>query len=124
MSLLFFHDFHIACSLNVLYRKEDVHKGKAQIVTCIDKKYIDYYDIEITEVVKQNKKDVKGIKFKVVDPVLLSATNGIIQGMSGSPIVQDGKLVGAVTHVLVNNPHEGYGIFIEFMFMDMGVEIT
>lgn len=105
-------------------RKEDVHKGKAQIVTCIDKKYIDYYDIEITEVVKQNKKDVKGIKFKVVDPVLLSATNGIIQGMSGSPIVQDGKLVGAVTHVLVNNPHEGYGIFIEFMFMDMGVEIT
>ena len=104
-------------------KKEDVHTGYAQIVTCIDKRYIDYYDIEITSVSKQSTKDIKGIKFKVTDPDLLNQTNGIIQGMSGSPIVQDGNLVGAVTHVLISDPHEGYGIFIEFMFSDMGVEI-
>ena len=104
-------------------KKEDVKLGSAQIVTCIDKKYIDYYDIEIVSVLKQSSKDIKGIKFKVTDPKLLSQTNGIVQGMSGSPIIQNGNLVGAVTHVLVNNPHEGYGIFIEFMFSDMGIEL-
>jgi stage IV sporulation protein B len=52
---------------------------------------------------------------KVTDPTLLEATGGIVQGMSGSPIIQDGKLVGAVTHVLVNDPTTGYGIFIENM---------
>ena len=102
-------------------KKEEVKLGAAQIVTCIDKKYINYYDIEITSVTKQTTKDIKGIKFKVTDPKLLAETNGIIQGMSGSPIIQDGKLIGAVTHVLVNNPEEGFGIFIEFMFSDMGV---
>ncbi len=102
-------------------KKEDVYKGKAQIVTCIDKRNVDYFDIEITGVLKQKEKDVKGIKFIVTDEKLLAETNGIIQGMSGSPIIQDGKLIGAVTHVLINNPHEGYGIFIEFMFSDMGV---
>ena len=105
-------------------KKEDVHTGPAQIVTCIDKKYVDYYDIEIMTVEKQTSKDIKGIKFKVTDPNLLSQTNGIIQGMSGSPIIQDDKLVGAVTHVLVNNPQEGFGIFIEFMFLDMGVSLS
>ena len=52
---------------------------------------------------------------KVTDPQLITATGGIVQGMSGSPIIQDGKLVGAVTHVLVNDPTRGYGIFIENM---------
>ena len=52
---------------------------------------------------------------RVTDPALLEATGGIVQGMSGSPIIQDGKLVGAVTHVLVNDPQRGYGIFIENM---------
>lgn len=104
-------------------RKEEVKVGHAQIVTCIDKKYVDYFDIEILSVAKQTSKDIKGIKFKVVDPKLLSQTNGIVQGMSGSPIVQNGKLIGAVTHVLVNSPQEGFGIFIEFMFLDMGVKI-
>ena len=105
-------------------KKEEVHTGFAQIVTCIDKKYVDYYDIEITNVEKQTKKDIKGIKFKVTDPNLLAQTNGIIQGMSGSPIIQDDKLIGAVTHVLINNPEEGFGIFIEFMFLDMGVNLV
>ena len=57
----------------------------------------------------------KGIEFKVVDKELLKLTNGIVQGMSGSPIIQDGKIIGAVTHVLVNDPSKGYGIFIEHM---------
>ena len=105
-------------------KKEEVHTGPAQIVTCINKKYVDYYDVEIINVAKQSSKDIKGIKFKVTDPDLLSQTNGIIQGMSGSPIIQDGKLIGAVTHVLVSNPQEGYGIFIEFMFLDMGIKLA
>ena len=57
----------------------------------------------------------KGILIRVTDPELLELTGGIVQGMSGSPIIQDGKLIGAVTHVLVNDPTMGYGIFIEKM---------
>ena len=60
-------------------------------------------------------KDNRNMVIKITDPNLLNRTNGIIQGMSGSPIIQDGKLVGAVTHVLVNDPTRGYGIFIENM---------
>ena len=60
----------------------------------------------------------KGLSIEITDPVLLSKTGGIIQGMSGSPIIQNGKLVGAVTHVLVNDPTRGYGIFIENMLAE------
>ena len=102
-------------------RKEEVHTGEAMIVTCVDKNYVDYFKIDIIAVQKQKSKDIKGIKFIVTDERLLAKTNGIVQGMSGSPIIQDDKLIGAVTHVLVNNPHEGYGIYIEFMLDDMGV---
>ena len=102
-------------------KREEVKLGKAYIYTCVDKNNVECFEIEITSLTKQKDKDVKGIKFKVTDPDLLSKTNGIVQGMSGSPIVQNDKLIGAVTHVLVNNPHEGYGIYIEFMFSDMGV---
>ena len=105
-------------------KKEEVHTGSAQILTCINKTYVEYFDIDIVSITKQNKKDIKGIKFIVTDKELLSKTNGIVQGMSGSPIIQDGKLIGAVTHVLVNNPHEGYGIYIEFMLEDMGVDLV
>jgi hypothetical protein len=61
------------------------------------------------------KEENKGILIRVTDPELLELTGGIVQGMSGSPIIQDGKLIGAVTHVLVNDPTRGYGIFIEKM---------
>ena len=105
-------------------KKEEVHTGEAQIVTCVNKNHIEYFDVEIVSIAKQNKKDIKGIKFVVTDKELLAKTNGIVQGMSGSPIIQDGKLIGAVTHVLINNPHEGYGIYIEFMLEDMGVKVT
>ena len=102
-------------------KREEVKLGKAYIYTCIDKSSVEKFEIEIISLSKQNTKDIKGIKFRVTDERLLSKTNGIVQGMSGSPIVQNDKLIGAVTHVLVNNPHEGYGIYIEFMFLDMGV---
>lgn len=102
-------------------KKEEVHTGSAQIVTCIDRNIVEYFDIDIINITKQKSKDIKGIKFKVTDERLLNKTNGIVQGMSGSPIIQDDKLIGAVTHVLVNNPHEGYGIYIEFMLEDMGI---
>ena len=105
-------------------KKEEVHTGYAQIITCVDKNYIETFDIEIVSIEKQKEKDIKGIKFKVVDSRLIAKANGIVQGMSGSPIIQDNKLIGAVTHVLVNNPHEGYGIYIEFMLDDMGIELT
>ena len=104
-------------------KKEEVHTGYAQILTCVDKNLVEYFDIEIVKIEKQKDKDIKGIKFKVTDSKLITKANGIVQGMSGSPIIQDDKLIGAVTHVLVNNPHEGYGIYIEFMLEDMGIEL-
>ncbi len=62
--------------------------------------------------------DMKGIEFEVDDERLLSKTNGIIQGMSGSPIVQDGKIVGAITHVITSKPINGYGVYIEWMLKE------
>ena len=73
------------------------------------------YEIQIQEI-RLNENDVnKGMVFQVTDPELLALTGGIIQGMSGSPILQNGKLIGAVTHVFVNDPAKGYGIFAETM---------
>ena len=71
------------------------------------------YEIEI-EIVDCDADD-KNIEFHVIDNDLLELTGGVVQGMSGSPIVQDGKIIGAVTHVFVNDPTRGYGIFIENM---------
>lgn len=93
--------------------KNQVHKGKAYILSYISGK-LKEYEIEICDLDK-NRADNKGIVLEVVDKQLIELTNGIVQGMSGSPIMQDGKLIGAVTHVFVNNPTKGYGIFIEEM---------
>ena len=73
------------------------------------------YEIEIEKIELGRTKDNKGLVIKITDEELLQKTGGIVQGMSGSPIIQDGKLIGAVTHVLVNDPTRGYGIFIENM---------
>ena len=67
------------------------------------------------EFLKQNKISTKGISFKITDKDLLSQTGGIVQGMSGSPIIQNNKIIGAVTHVLIDNVKKGYGIYIEYM---------
>ena len=95
--------------------KEETHLGKAQIATVLNGNKIEYYDINIINLEKQNEISTKGITFEVTDKDLLSKTNGIIQGMSGSPIIQDNKLIGAVTHVLTNEVNKGYGIYIDFM---------
>ena len=73
------------------------------------------YSVEILKIYPNSGSSGRNLMLKVTDPALLEATGGIVQGMSGSPIIQDGKLVGAVTHVLVNDPTRGYGIFIENM---------
>ena len=74
-----------------------------------------YYDVEITEIHLDHDNVNRGIELKVVDERLLEITGGIVQGMSGSPIIQNGKFIGAVTHVLVQDSSRGYGIFIENM---------
>lgn len=93
--------------------KHEVKKGKAQIL-CQTGAEVARYDIEILEV-RLNSKDNKGMVIRVTDPELLARTGGIVQGMSGAPIIQNGKVIGAVTHVFVNEPKEGYGTFIENM---------
>ena len=94
--------------------KQNIKKGPAKIRCMLDGA-INEYDIEITDIDRTDSTTNKGMVIQVTDPRLLSITNGIVQGMSGSPIIQDGKLVGAVTHVFVNDPTKGYGIFIENM---------
>lgn len=103
--------------------REEIHLGEAEIWTCIDGKTVEKFKIEITSLEKQNTKDIKGISFTVTDQRLINETGGIIQGMSGSPIVQDNKIIGAVTHVLLNNSKKGYGIYLEFMLEEMNITI-
>lgn len=104
--------------------KNDVKVGKAEILTVIKDDKVEAFDIEIVEVKKQTAKSVKGIKIKVVDRDLLNKTGGIIQGMSGSPIIQNNQLVGAVSHVIVDSPQYGYGIFVEWMLLDCGLSVN
>ena len=94
--------------------RQDVQKGRAWIRSSVSGEVKDY-EIEIQKVDYSGLQKNKSMVIKVTDPELLSLTGGIVQGMSGSPIIQDGKLVGAVTNVLVNDPMRGYGIFIENM---------
>ncbi len=94
--------------------KQQVEVGPAEIVCTIDGER-KYYDIEITELHYDAAVENKRLELKVTDPELLELTGGIVQGMSGAGIVQNGRLVGAVTHVLVRDSAKGYGIFIEDM---------
>ena len=93
----------------------DVKEGVAYITTVLEGNKKETFEIEIIEVNNQFYEDIKGIKFKVTDEDLIARTGGIIQGMSGSPIVQEGKLVGAVSHVLINDSTIGYGVFAQWM---------
>lgn len=94
---------------------QEVHEGKAQILTTIDGNTPHWYTVQIEKVSLTEEDPNRNMVLRVTDTNLLNTTGGIVQGMSGSPIVQDGKLVGAVTHVLVNDPTRGYGIFAENM---------
>ena len=104
----------------VVGSKEHINVGKAYILTTIKGTNVERFEIEITKVNKNSSSTGKDIEIKVCDKKLLEHSGGIVQGMSGSPIIQDGKLVGAVTHVLVNDPTRGYGIFIENMLEAAG----
>lgn len=95
-------------------QKEEIKEGPATI-RCAAEGKVKEYEVEITGVDLNASEVNKGIVLKVTDPQLLEVTGGIVQGMSGSPILQNGKIIGAVTHVFVNNPTKGYGIFIENM---------
>lgn len=100
-----------------------VKEGPAKILTVIDKDKVEAFDVEIISSVPQKFPATKGIVVKITDKRLLEKTGGIVQGMSGSPIVQDGKLIGAVTHVFVNDPTSGYGVHIEWMLQEAGINI-
>ena len=94
--------------------KNEVKTGKAQIIASIDETGPQKFEIEIDKI-SSDGNDYRNMIIKVIDKALLEKTGGIVQGMSGSPIIQNGMLVGAVTHVFVNEPNRGYAIFAEYM---------
>ena len=95
--------------------QSNIKKDKAYIYTTLTDNIVRGYEIEIIDVDNQTRKASKGIKFKVTDARLIDETGGIVQGMSGSPIVQNNQIIGAVSHVTVENPIFGYGMHVEFM---------
>ena len=99
---------------------DQVHPGQASIRSTVSNYTTGDYSVEILKVYPASRTDGRNLLLRVTDKALLEATGGIVQGMSGSPIIQDGKLIGAVTHVLVNAPDIGYGIFIENMLEAAG----
>ena len=104
--------------IEVLARNE-IKQGKAQIICELEEGKKKTYEIEIQKIYTANNTDNKSMLIKVTDKELLEKTGGIIQGMSGSPIIQNGKFVGAVTHVLVNDPTTGYAVFADMMLKHM-----
>ena len=101
-------------------KKEEIITGPATIRCFVDNE-VREFDIEVTQVDMMSQEINKGLVIKVTDEELLEKTGGIIQGMSGSPIIQNGKLIGAVTHVFVQDSTKGYGIFIENMLKQVNL---
>jgi stage IV sporulation protein B len=99
-------------------KRSQVQVGEAEILANISGNEVEHYQVEIKRIYPQGLSQGRDLLIEVTDPALLSTTGGIVQGMSGSPILQNGRLVGAVTHVLVNDPTQGYGILAEEM-LDM-----
>lgn len=94
--------------------RDEVTVGPAKIRTCIESEP-EYFDIEIIKATRQPYRREKGMVFRVTDKRLLSKTGGVVRGMSGSPIIQNGKVVGAVTHVFLNDFTKGYGVYADFL---------
>ena len=92
-----------------------VKKGEAYILADVDGNGVKRYDVEVEEVSQNSSIDNRGLVIKVTDDDLIEKTGGIVQGMSGAPIIQNNFLIGAVTHVFINDPTRGYGIFAENM---------
>ncbi|RFU65646.1 SpoIVB peptidase [Peribacillus glennii] len=101
----------------------EVKDGPAKILTVVNGSEVEEFDVEIISTIPQKFPATKGMVLKVTDKELLAKTGGIVQGMSGSPIIQNGKLIGAVTHVFVNDPTSGYGVHIEWMLNEAGINI-
>lgn len=99
--------------------RNEIKEGKAQIICQLENSAKKKYDIEIEKVYINNNQNNKSMLIKITDKELLEKTGGIIQGMSGAPIIQEGKFVGAVTNVLVNDPTQGYGVFADIMIKEM-----
>lgn len=99
--------------------RDEIKTGKAYIMCSLDNNKSQEYEIEIEKIYKDNNYDNKSMQIKVTDERLISKTGGIIQGMSGAPIIQNGKFIGAVTHVMVNNPKQGYAVFGDIMIKQM-----
>ena len=99
----------------------EVKEGPAEILTVVAGQRLERYTVEIQRVMRESTAEGKNMILKVTDPRLLERTGGIVQGMSGSPIIQNGRIVGAVTHVFVSDPTRGYGVLIEWMLQDAGV---
>lgn len=97
---------------------DQIHEGQAEILTVLKGEKVEKFSIEIVKINTQARQDGKGLVLKITDQRLLEQTGGIIQGMSGSPIIQDDRLVGAVTHVFVNDPTKGYGVPAEWMLWE------
>lgn len=97
--------------------RSQANPGKAQILASVDGKTIEMFDIEIIKTNFQSTATEKSMVIKVVDEDLLNKTGGIVQGMSGSPIIQNGKLIGAVTHVFVSDPTKGFGLYLDWMMV-------
>lgn len=104
--------------LEVALRKE-IKTGKAEIICTLENGVRKNYEVEIKKIYQNNNTDNKSMLIEVTDQELIEKTGGIIQGMSGSPIIQNGKFIGAVTHVLVNNPKQGYAVFADMMIKEM-----
>ena len=103
--------------------RNDIKEGAATIISTVKSGKKSEYGIEIYDI-NRSSCESKSFKIKVTDDTLLALTGGIVRGMSGSPIIQNGKLVGAVTHVMVADPTEGYGIFIENMLNSANIPMA
>ena len=99
--------------------REEIKLGKATLMWIFDNHTKKEFEIEIEKIFLNNNEDNKSMLIKVKDKELLEKTGGIIQGMSGSPIIQNGKFIGAVTNVLVNDPTQGYAVFGDIMIKEM-----
>ena len=117
-----FEDFQLAQPM-VMGTQEQVKEGDAYILTTINGDKVERFDVKITKINRQDKPGGKGLEIEVTDERLLTYSGGIVQGMSGSPIIQNNRIIGAVTHVFVNNPTKGYGVFIEWM-VDEGMKLS
>lgn len=126
---IFGHIYADSIVTNRLYKEpipvalqSEVKEGPASILATVDDQGVKAYDVRIIRVNRQSRPDGKSLVVEITDPTLLKLTGGIVQGMSGSPIIQNGKLVGAVTHVFINDPKRGYGVFAKWMLEEIGID--